>query len=92
MPNKRVLNDLSIKPFHYSDSASIILAERWIDTIDIKNSLRYGDVDFSRSNKPYKNGKIYVVEGKTMANIPIDLHLINFADKVILDKIKRSKK
>ena len=45
-PNARVLNDLRNKPFYYSDNASQVLAEKWIDTIDIKNCLKYGDVEF----------------------------------------------
>ncbi len=91
MPNARVLNDLRNKPFHYSDNASAILAESWIDTIDIKNTLKYGDVDFDRSNVPAEKGKLYIVEGKTMKNIPIELELINGAEHVLLTNIKRVK-
>jgi hypothetical protein len=47
-PNARVLNDLRNKPFHYSEKASAILAEPWIDTVDIKNTLQHGDVDFDK--------------------------------------------
>jgi hypothetical protein len=43
-PNARVLNDLRNKPFHYSNQASQVLTEKWIDTVDIKNCLKYGDV------------------------------------------------
>jgi hypothetical protein len=32
----RVLNDIRNKPFDYSEKASKVLAEKWIDTIDIK--------------------------------------------------------
>jgi len=35
-PNARVLNDLRNKPFNYSDKAKLILAQRWVDTTDIK--------------------------------------------------------
>lgn len=34
-PNARVLNDLSNKPFFYSEKASQILSEKWIDTIKL---------------------------------------------------------
>lgn len=91
MPNARVLNDLSRKPFHYSDSASVVLAETWIDTADIKKSLQYGDVDFSRSKQPVGNGKLYVVEGQTKDEVLIDIFLINYADRVILQNVKRRK-
>jgi hypothetical protein len=86
-PNARVLNDLRNKPFNYSDKASQILAEKWIDTIDIKNCLKYGDVDFDQSNLEYKKGKIYVIEGKTVKNQEIVLKVINYPEKAVLDDI-----
>ena len=76
-PNSRVLNDLRSKPFNYSEIASKKLSEGWIDTLDIKNTLQYGDVDFDKSNKKSDNGKLYVVEGKTTKNQTIILELIN---------------
>lgn len=86
-PNARVLNDLRNKPFHYSDEASRVLAEQWIDTIDIKNCLKYGDVDFDKSNIPVGNGKLYVIEGKTVQNQEITLNVINYPEKAVLDKV-----
>lgn len=86
-PNARVLNDLRNKPFYYSDEASQVLAEKWIDTIDIKNCLKYGDVDFDKSNIPVGNGKLYVIEGKTVQNQEITLNVINYPEKAVLDKI-----
>lgn len=35
-PNARVLNDLRNKPFEYSEKASQVLAEKWVDTADVK--------------------------------------------------------
>jgi hypothetical protein len=86
-PNARVLNDLRNKPFDYSEKASQILAEKWIDTIDIKNCLKYGDVDFDQSNLEFKKGKIYVIEGKTVKNQEIILKVINYPEKAVLDDI-----
>ena len=88
-PNGRVLNDLRNKPFHYSDAASAVLAESWIDTIDIKNTLTHGDVDFDRSNTKAKNGRIYIIEGKTMQNVPITLKIVNFSSKAVLEEISK---
>ena len=88
-PNARVLNDLRTKPFHYSDEASAILAQKWIDTIDVKNTLQYGDVDFDNSNKVLKGGKLYTIEGKTTQNQPILLEVINYSDKAVLVNIKK---
>lgn len=89
-PNARVLNDLRTKPFQYSNEASIILAEKWIDTIDIKNTLQYGDVDFDKSNKVFEGGKLYTIEGKTTRNQPIILEVVNYPEKAILKKITKN--
>jgi phage-related protein len=82
-----VLNDLRNKPFEYSEQASKILAETWIDTVDIKNCLTYGDVDFDMSNVKYENGKIYFIEGKTIKNQEILLEVINYSGKAVLKDI-----
>ena len=86
-PNARVLNDLRNKPFEYSDKASQILAEKWVDTTDIKNTLQLGDVDFDQSNVPMEKGKLYVIDGKTVKNQQITLKIINYPEKAVLKDI-----
>lgn len=86
-PNSRVLNDLRNKPFNYSEIASQKLAEEWIDTIDIKNTLTYGDVDFDKSNKKFENGKLYIIEGKTTKDQAIILEVVNYSNKAVLKDI-----
>lgn len=86
-PNARVLNDLRTKPFEYSPKAATVLAEQWIDTVDIKNTLQFGDVDFDKSNVPFENGKTYIVDGKTVKQQPIQLELVNYPNKVVLKDI-----
>lgn len=87
-PNSRVLNDLRNKPFNYSEKASAVLAQDWIDTLDIKNSLQYGDVDFDQSNTKFgTNAKLYVIEGKTMKNQAIILKISNKAESATLEDI-----
>jgi hypothetical protein len=88
-PNARVLNDLRNKPFHYSDEASKTLTEKWIDTLDIKNTLQYGDVDFDQSNIDFKKGKLYVIEGKTLKNQQVILKVINYPGKAVLESIEK---
>jgi len=88
-PNARVLKDLSTKPFYYSDKASLILSQKWIDTTDIKNTLKLGDVDFDNSNIPFKKGKLYVIEGKTKKNQEIIIKVINYENKAILEDITK---
>ncbi|MFV5690045.1 DUF4258 domain-containing protein [Flavobacterium sp. ZT3R25] len=86
-PNARVLNDLRNKPFDYSEKASQILAEKWIDTIDIKNTLQYGDVDFDKSNTEFRKEKVYVIEGKTLKGQEIILKIKNEEGKATLEEI-----
>ncbi|MFC6876990.1 DUF4258 domain-containing protein [Flavobacterium myungsuense] len=88
-PNARVLNDMRNKPFSFSEKAQQILAQKWVDTSDIKNSLTYGDIDFDKSNIPFEKGKLYIIEGKTKNNQPIILEVINYTDKAILKDIIR---
>lgn len=90
-PNARVLNDLRNKPFHYSDKASLILSEKWIDTIDIKNTLKFGDVDFDNSNIKVGTGKLYRINGKTITNQEITLEVINYSEKAVLNDIIKKK-
>ncbi|MES2573703.1 MAG: DUF4258 domain-containing protein [Bacteroidota bacterium] len=86
-PNARVLNDLRNKPFHYSDKASQILAEKWIDTTDIKNCLKFGDVDFDKSNVKVGTGKLYIIEGKTTKDQEVTLEVLNYSEKAVLQNI-----
>ena len=86
-PNARVLNDIRNKPFYYFDKASQILAEKWVDTSDIKNTLKFGDVDFDQSNIAVGSGKLYVIEGKTLKNKEITLNVINYSEKAVLKDI-----
>lgn len=86
-PNARVLNDLRNKPFHYSEKASQILSEKWIDTSDIKNCLKFGDVDFDKSNLKVGSGKLYTIDGKTTKNQEITLEVINYSEKAVLKDI-----
>jgi hypothetical protein len=86
-PNARVLNDLSTKPFFYSDKASLILSQKWVDTADIKTTLKLGDVDFDKSNVSFKKGKLYIIDGKTKKNQLITIKVINYENKAVLEDI-----
>jgi hypothetical protein len=89
LPNCRVLKDLRSKSLDIDSLAKKSLAEKWVTMEDIKQSLRYGDVDFSKSNEPYKKGKIYVIEGKNANNEEINITMINYTNKVLLEKIEK---
>ena len=90
LPNCRVLKDLRSKPMVYSAEAEKKLTEKWITLEDIKMCTENGDVDFSKSNKPYEGGgKLYVIEGKNIKNEPIEVEMVNYAEKVLLKDIKK---
>ena len=91
-PNDRVLNNIKSKSFNISKEASLILAEEWIDTVDIKNTLQYGEVDFDRSNIKYKSGKIYTIIGKTIKNQPIEIVIENYDNRAVLKDIHKIEK
>ena len=86
-PNARVLNDLRNKPFYYDVEASKQLSKKWVDTLDIKNTLTHGDVDFDKSNLKVGSGKLYVIYGETKKNQEITLEVINYSDKAVLRNI-----
>ena len=91
-PNARVLNDLRNKPFLYDIEASRRLSEDWVDTIDIKNVLTHGDVDFDKSNIKEEGGKLYIIYGKTKENKDITLEVLNYPDKAVLRNIIKNNK
>ena len=90
-PNERVLNNIRTKPLKYSLEASRKLAEDWIDTVDIKNTLQFGDVDFDKSNVKTQGGKLYIIDGFTTKKDTIQLKIINYETRAVLEDIIRIK-
>ena len=88
-PNCRVLKDLRSKSLEIDSLAQKSLDGKWGTFEDIRNSLRYGDVDFSKSNEAYRKGKVYVIEGKTSNNEEITITMVNYSNKVLLEKIEK---
>ena len=89
-PNCRILKELRSKSLEKDSLAQISLNEKWVTMEDIKKSLTYGDVDFEKSNEPYRKGKIYIIEGKTSNNEDITITMINYEHKVLLEKIEKN--
>lgn len=88
-PNCRVLKDLRSKSLEIDSLAQQSFKEKWVTLEDIKQSLTYGDVDFEKSNEPYRKGKIYIIEGKTSKNEDITITMVNYTTKVLLEKIEK---
>ena len=87
LPNCRVLKDIRTKPFEYSKKASDLLVKKLIDTLEIKDILTDGDVDFDRSNEPVGNGKKYIIQGTNKKNKSIELEIYNYSDRALLNDI-----
>jgi hypothetical protein len=90
-PNARVLKDIRRKPVAYSDSAQMQMAVMKIDTSDVRKIMTYGDVDFSRSNKPTDGGKLYIVEGRNKQNEPIEVAVVNGSERVLIKSFTKIK-
>lgn len=86
-PNCRVLKDLRSKPLEIDAIAAKKLTEKWVTLEDIKKSLEFGDVDFSKSNKPLDKGKLYIIEGKNTSNEEIIITMINYDNRAVLKDI-----
>jgi len=87
LPNCRVLKDLRSKPFYYSDIASEKIEQGLLDTIEIREIFRHGNIDFSKSNIPMENGKYYLIKGKTNKEEVVFVEVINYQNKVVLKDI-----
>ena len=90
LPNCRVLKELRSKPLTMTKEAEQDLKTYTMD--DVIKCLTYGDVDFSKSNIPEENGKLYWIEGKDENNNPIVVQMINYQDKVLLKRIETLQK
>lgn len=58
-PNARTLKNISSKPVSYSVPASHFIDENNIDSTTIMNLVKYGSVNFSKSNTELDSCKVY---------------------------------
>lgn len=72
-----------------SDEVKRKFAEKTFNYDDIKRCTEDGSVDFSKSNKPYQGGKLYVIEGKSTKDEDIVLEVVNYDNKVLLKDVKK---
>ncbi|MBU2928375.1 hypothetical protein [Winogradskyella psychrotolerans] len=61
-PNARTVKNISSKPFTYSDKASVFIIKQSLDSVIVNNLVKYGNVDFSKSNTEIDSCKIYLIE------------------------------
>ena len=61
-PNARTVKNISSKPFSYSEKVSGFINANKLDTSVVKNLIRFGDVDFKKSNTKLDSCKVYHIE------------------------------
>ncbi|MFP9116085.1 DUF4258 domain-containing protein [Flavobacterium sp. RHBU_3] len=89
LPNCRVLKNIRSKGIYVSDEVKKTYTEGWVNQKDVDMTLQYGDVDFDKSNKPVKGGKLYTIEGKNAKGEPIIIEVVNNEEKATLLTVKK---
>ncbi|MGS0528272.1 DUF4258 domain-containing protein [Zobellia nedashkovskayae] len=85
-PNCRTLKDIRSKQMSYSEDVSRLFSEKKIDTLDIINILKNGEVDFSNSETKTTPCKTYIIEG-TLRDKEAVLRIKNCREKALLESI-----
>lgn len=85
-PNCRTLKDIRSKQMSYSEDVSRLFSEKKIDTLDIINILKNGEVDFSNSETKTSPCKTYIIEG-TLKDKEAVLRIKNCREKALLESI-----
>lgn len=87
-PNCRVIKDIRSKPFKTSAAVDSILVKKITTLKEIDQAISNGDVDFDKSNVPYKQGKKYIIDSQLPGNKKVTLTVINKTNQVVLEDIK----
>ncbi|MGB0982373.1 MAG: hypothetical protein ACPGUH_09765, partial [Winogradskyella sp.] len=61
-PNARTVKNISSKPLAYTTEVSNYLTKNTLDSLTIVNLIKYGSVDFSKSNTETDSCKTYHLE------------------------------
>lgn len=61
-PNARTTKNISSKPIHYSEKSSEFVINQQIDSTTVINLIKFGNVNFSRSNTKLDSCKVYFIE------------------------------
>lgn len=62
-PEARVLKNINLKQVQYSETIESAISNKKIDSVAIRDILKHGDIDFSKSDTRKKPCGIYAVEG-----------------------------
>ncbi|MEM6722159.1 MAG: hypothetical protein AAF611_22720 [Bacteroidota bacterium] len=89
LPNARTLKNIRVKERRFSPEIRQLIDNKEIDTTEISNLLKNGDVDFSRSKAKVDADtcKIYIIEG-ILRNKNIELTVHNCDSTALMKSIK----
>lgn len=62
-PEARVLKNINLKQIQYSEIIESAISNKKIDSVAIRDILKHGNIDFSKSDTRKKPCGIYAVEG-----------------------------
>ena len=75
-PNARTTKNIGNKPKEYTESTQLIMEKYQMDTLDVSNMIRYGTVDFSKSDTKSEECNTYHVENTFKENA-FEINVIN---------------
>ena len=87
LPNARTLKNIRQKERVFSPEILQSINSNQIDTTEISNILKHGDVDFSRSKTKVDSCKLYIIEGM-LRNKEIELTVHNCDSSARIQSIK----
>ena len=61
-PNARTVKNISSKPLSYSINANAFIDNNNLDTLIVSNLIKFGSVDFSKSDTKKDSCKVYYIE------------------------------
>ena len=63
-PNARTIKNISSKRMHFSEGTKFFIMTYHLDSSKVKNLIKTGEVDFSKSNTHLDSCKIYTIDSK----------------------------
>lgn len=90
LPDCRTLKDIRSKPMSYSEEVQGLFQNQTIDTLEIKDILTNGDVNFGLSDTKSVPCKTYYVEGEISDKEAV-LKITNCRKKVVLESVSFTK-
>ena len=62
-PDARVLKNINLKQIQFSEHIDFAISNKKVDSLQIRELLKFGDIDFSNSDTRKKPCGIYAIEG-----------------------------